>query len=124
VGLWMAVRVQMTGMPEMVALLNGLGGAASALVALSEGIERATSADVPDDLLTRAVLFTAIGLSALVGWMTLTGSILAMFKLKEGVTIFGRWYRTPTWGPRWLNAVKLLLMLATAAFVVMGVVDP
>lgn len=29
----MAVRVQMTGMPEMVALFNGFGGAASALVA-------------------------------------------------------------------------------------------
>ena len=32
----MAVRVEMTGMPELVALFNGFGGAASALVALSE----------------------------------------------------------------------------------------
>ena len=35
IGYWMAVRVEMTGMPEMVALFNGFGGAASALVALS-----------------------------------------------------------------------------------------
>ena len=32
----MAVKVEATGIPEMVALFNGFGGAASALVALSE----------------------------------------------------------------------------------------
>ena len=36
IGYIMAVKVEMTGMPEMVALFNGFGGAASALVALSE----------------------------------------------------------------------------------------
>ena len=36
IGYVMAVRVEMTGMPELVALFNGFGGAASALVALSE----------------------------------------------------------------------------------------
>ena len=36
IGYAMAVRVEMTGMPEMVALFNGFGGAASALVAASE----------------------------------------------------------------------------------------
>ena len=36
IGAIMAVRVEMTGMPELVALFNGFGGAASALVALSE----------------------------------------------------------------------------------------
>ena len=36
IGAWLAVRVEMTGMPELVALFNGFGGAASALVALAE----------------------------------------------------------------------------------------
>ena len=36
IGSWLAIRVEMTGMPELVALFNGFGGAASALVALSE----------------------------------------------------------------------------------------
>ncbi|MDA1168416.1 MAG: NAD(P)(+) transhydrogenase (Re/Si-specific) subunit beta, partial [archaeon] len=36
IGYIMAVKVEMTGMPEMVALFNGFGGAASALVAFSE----------------------------------------------------------------------------------------
>ena len=40
IGYLMAVRVQMTGMPEMVALFNGFGGAASALVAASEVYRR------------------------------------------------------------------------------------
>ena len=36
IGYIMAIRVEMTGMPELVALFNGFGGAASALVALSD----------------------------------------------------------------------------------------
>ena len=36
IGSWLAIRVEMTGMPELVALFNGFGGAASALVALAE----------------------------------------------------------------------------------------
>ena len=39
IGYWMASTVEMTGMPELVALFNGFGGAASALVALSEALK-------------------------------------------------------------------------------------
>ena len=109
IGLWMAVRVEMTGMPELVALFNGFGGAASALVALSEiwrFIETPSDVDVLGSL-ELTVIMVAAGLSALVGWMTLTGSILAMFKLKGGVSVFGKWIKTPTWGPAWLNPVKV-----------------
>ena len=45
------------------------------------------------------VTMVAAGLSALVGWMTLTGSMLAMYKLKGGISVFGKWIKTPTWGP-------------------------
>ena len=37
IGLWMAIRVEMTGMPELVALFNGFGGAASALLLFEVG---------------------------------------------------------------------------------------
>ena len=40
IGYLMATRVEMTGMPELVALFNGFGGAASALVGLSEVLKR------------------------------------------------------------------------------------
>ena len=64
------VKVEMTGMPELVALFNGFGGAASALVALSE-----TWRYIEDIVLylhwTKIqVIMIAAGLSALVGWMT------------------------------------------------------
>ena len=90
IGYVMAVRVQMTGMPEMVALFNGFGGAASALVAASEVFRRLNEDDLHEKL-DLYVACVAIGLSALGGWMTLTGSLLAMMKLKGGVKIFGAW---------------------------------
>ncbi|DAC23071.1 MAG TPA: NAD(P)(+) transhydrogenase (Re/Si-specific) subunit beta [Candidatus Poseidoniales archaeon] len=125
IGAIMAIKVEMTGMPELVALFNGFGGAASALVALSETwkyIEDPTLA-LPTGL-TLQVVVVAAGLSALVGWMTLTGSLLAMFKLKGGVEIFGKWFKTPTWGPTWLNPVKVLLTLSVFALIVMSIDDP
>ena len=127
IGYWMAVKVEMTGMPELVALFNGFGGAASALVALSESwryIED-TSLALPTGLDIQVIMIAA-GLSALVGWMTLTGSLLAMFKLKGGIYIpfskkddRGRrkWLNTPTWGPSWLNPVKVILMLTVLALI-------
>ena len=66
----------------------------------------------------------AAGLSALVGWMTLTGSILAMFKLKGGIEIRGKWFRTPTWGPSWLNYIKILLTLAVLVLIYLSISDP
>ena len=123
IGYWMAVRVEMTGMPEMVALFNGFGGAASALVALSETWTY-IEGDVLPVGLKLTVTMVAAGLSALVGWMTLTGSILAMYKLKGGVEIFGKWLKTPTWGPAWLNPVKVLLLIAVAALIVMSIEEP
>ena len=90
IGYIMAKRVEMTGMPELVALFNGFGGAASALV----------------------------------GWMTLTGSLLAMYKLKGGIEVFGKWIRTPTWGPAWLNPVKGLLFVSVLALIYLSIEDP
>ena len=125
IGIIMAVKVEMTGMPELVALFNGFGGAASALVALSETWKyiEDTTLTLPTGL-TLQVIVVAAGLSALVGWMTLTGSILAMFKLKGGVEIFGKWFSTPTWGPAWLNPVKVLLTVSVLALIVMSIDDP
>ena len=84
IGYWLAVRVEMTGMPELVAMFNGFGGAASALVALSEIMRYLEDASNIPEGLELTVTMVAAGLSALVGWMTLTGSMLAMYKLKGG----------------------------------------
>ena len=125
IGYIMAVRVQMTGMPELVALFNGFGGAASALVALSEVWRyMEDSSNIPTGNLEITVIMVAAGLSALVGWMTLTGSLLAMYKLKGGVSVFGKWIKTPTWGPPWLNPVKVLLVIAVAVLIYLSIDDP
>ena len=125
IGLIMAIRVQMTGMPEMVALFNGFGGGASALVALSENLERIQTANVPAaGSFELWSVWSAIGASALVGWMTLSGSLFAMAKLMGGVTLFGRWFSTPTWGPPWLNVVKALALIGVVALIVLSGLDP
>ena len=123
IGYVMAVKVEMTGMPELVALFNGFGGAASALVALSETWKYIEGAEPPTGL-TLQVTVVAAGLSAFVGWMTLTGSVLAMYKLKGGVNFFGKWIRTPTWGPPWLNAFKILATISILVLIVLSIEDP
>ena len=76
IGAFAAKKVEMTAMPEMVAIFNGFGGGASALVAWGEFSRVADPA-----LLTNQDLIT-IGLSILIGSITFTGSFIAFGKLK------------------------------------------
>ncbi|CAM2067026.1 NAD(P) transhydrogenase subunit beta [Sulfidibacter corallicola] len=82
IGALMAIRVQMTEMPEMVALFNGFGGGASALVASSFMFERAFGKE--GSLVELLALDTTITLfiSILIGAVTLSGSLVAFGKLK------------------------------------------
>jgi len=77
-GLWQAKVVKMTSMPQMVALLNGWGGAASLLVGGAEFL-RSKLAGEPIPTGTGVV----IQLSLLVGAVTFTGSLIAFAKLQE-----------------------------------------
>jgi NAD(P) transhydrogenase subunit beta len=76
-----ARQVRMTAMPQMVAIFNGLGGGASALVAgeeylrISEGYAVATGETI-----------TTIVLSVVIGAVTLSGSLIAFGKLQELIT--------------------------------------
>jgi|TARA_B110000914_G_C15509958_1_gene470275 NAD(P) transhydrogenase subunit beta len=124
IGYIMAARVEMTGMPELVALFNGFGGAASALVALSESWKYVYEGNALPTGLDLTVIYVAAGMSALVGWMTLTGSLLAMFKLKGGISVFGNWYRTPTWGPTWLNSIKVILFVSSLVLIYLSTQNP
>ena len=78
IGAVVALRIEMTAMPQMVALLNGFGGAASALVAGAELLRHARLGLVPS-----GVVPTAIVLGTLIGAVTLTGSLIAFAKLQE-----------------------------------------
>ncbi len=72
-GYYMAMRVQMTAMPQMVAVFNGLGGAASAFVGVAEFL----GVDNPG----RATAFTIV-LGTIIGSLALTGSFVAFGKLQ------------------------------------------
>ena len=75
IGAWFALTVQMTGMPEMVALFNGFGGIASALVALSDYAAKGDLSQI------ETMTIVTVGLSVLIGGVTLTGSVIAWGKL-------------------------------------------
>ena len=74
IGAFLAIRVQMTAMPELVAAFNGFGGGASAFVAAAEIVR--TAGDFPTET---AVTTT---LSLVIGAVTLTGSFIAYAKLQ------------------------------------------
>ncbi|MDD1419364.1 NAD(P)(+) transhydrogenase (Re/Si-specific) subunit beta [Dolichospermum sp. ST_sed1] len=77
IGAVIAYKVQMTEMPQMVGLLNGLGGASSALIAVSEFWRLLDSSQpIPLDVNISMLL------DVLIGGVTLTGSFLAFAKLQ------------------------------------------
>lgn len=105
IGALLAALTPMTAMPEMVALLNGFGGAASALVAGAEmlrihGVEGESFGLVP---------VLAIGASLLIGAVTFSGSMVAFLRLREWL-IGGR--ATVFAGQHVLNLALLLGALA------------
>ncbi|MCP4504455.1 MAG: NAD(P)(+) transhydrogenase (Re/Si-specific) subunit beta [Deltaproteobacteria bacterium] len=81
VGVIAAKKVQMTEMPQMVAIFNGVGGAASVFVAGGEFTRLIWASNTPD------VMFTVTGgLSVLIGAITVTGSGVAFAKLQGWMT--------------------------------------
>ena len=111
-----ALRVEMTAMPEMVALFNGFGGAASALVATSivwgSVIERG-SGEAATTLLGGASAITAM-LSVLIGTVTFSGSLIAFLKLSG--RIGGSPILVP--GRHLVNGSLLVAVLAVGSWLV------
>jgi NAD(P) transhydrogenase subunit beta len=112
IGAVMALRVQMTAMPQMVALLNGFGGAASTLVASGELLSYVRAGEEPTGVVPLAIM-----LSVLIGGVTFTGSVIAFAKLQE--LIAGKAVVYP--GQQFVNG---LLGLATVGLCVMMTTEP
>ncbi|HEY8386199.1 MAG TPA: NAD(P)(+) transhydrogenase (Re/Si-specific) subunit beta [Porticoccaceae bacterium] len=93
IGAIVAVKVQMTSMPQLVAIFNGFGGGSSVLIAVAEYYTRVGT--LPPELLGAASInpfgtgllgligVLVIGLTALIGAVTFTGSLVAFAKLQE-----------------------------------------
>jgi NAD(P) transhydrogenase subunit beta len=78
IGVPAARKVQMTQMPQLVALFNGVGGGAAALVAIVEYLNLGTEAT------TAEVIFTVF--TVVVGCVSFSGSIVTFLKLQELMT--------------------------------------
>lgn len=75
IGAWLALRVPMTSMPELVAAFNGFGGVASALVAAVTVLR----SDL-DDLAAETIVSLIVSIT--IGAVTATGSFVAFGKLQ------------------------------------------
>ncbi|HEV2642903.1 MAG TPA: NAD(P)(+) transhydrogenase (Re/Si-specific) subunit beta [Candidatus Elarobacter sp.] len=111
VGIVSAQRVKMTAMPQMVAIFNGAGGGAAALVAAGELLKYVNSGTP----ITYDVSFTSV-LSAVIGALSFAGSIIAFLKLQEVMT--GRPITYPA--QQVVNALILLVIVVSWGLVVAG----
>jgi NAD(P) transhydrogenase subunit beta len=132
IGTVMAVKYPMTGMPQMVALLNGFGGAASTLVAGAElwnkvgdaravdaaGVLTAAATRAATDLAPGTQFAIATALTGLIGAVTFWGSLVAFAKLEE----------LPQFKKAWTNPhrhwINLGLAAATLALIVGVCLNP
>ena len=111
IGIYSARAVKMTAMPQMVAIFNGCGGGAAALVAMGELMKLLNASNgVPlptDETVT-------IMLSCIIGALSFSGSIVAFLKLQELMT--GRPITYP--GQQVVNGLVLIGIIVCAGTVI------
>ncbi|MDA0738285.1 MAG: NAD(P)(+) transhydrogenase (Re/Si-specific) subunit beta [Nitrospirae bacterium] len=110
IGAVLAIKIEMTSMPELVAVFNGFGGIASIFVAGAALMESTLNGATP---MTQATV--AVAASGLIGAVTFWGSMVAFGKLKglvgDGAVLFS--------GQQIINAALAITALALSAGVVM-----
>ncbi len=104
IGWILAVKIKMTGMPQLVGLFNGFGGLASLLVATSEYVKLYQQGSLHELTFDRGV---TLGLALLIGGVTWTGSLIAYLKLQG--TLSGKPIKLP--GQLAFNALAVLACL-------------
>jgi len=121
IGIFSAIKVAMTAMPEMVAIFNGFGGGASALVASAElfkylnakGAYVQKLVEINSDL---TITMITIVFSVIIGSLTFTGSFIAWGKLQGKIS--GQPITYP--GQNILNGIILIGVIITAYFFVLN----
>jgi NAD(P) transhydrogenase subunit beta len=119
IGLWRARRVEMTGMPELIAMLHSFVGLAAVLVGwngyLSVEADAEGQTEVPANLL--GIHSAEVVIGVFIGAVTFTGSIVAFLKLS------GRIKSNPLMLPAH-NALNLGALIVFAVLTVLFVLDP
>lgn len=122
IGAVLAYKVKMTAMPQMVALLNGFGGAGSFLVAgtalleLPEYRHSAESMKALGLAATPTQILIATAASGLIGAVTFTGSMVAFLKLDERISDRG----IHLGNPHAVNAAFTVVCAALGAWIVLS----
>ena len=111
VGIYSARRVQMTAMPQMVAIFNGMGGATAALVSIAEFIRDYGHGITPG---MGAAISGALGIA--IGAISFTGSLIAFGKLQE--ILPGRPLLFP--GRHAINTLLALAIVALGVWIARG----
>ena len=112
IGAYFSIRVEMTQMPQLVAIFNGFGGGASALVASAEFFKNFNVLTAPQSDIS-IMLLVSISLSLLVGTLTFTGSFIAFGKLQGLISSKPITFT----GQQVLNAI-LAITIIIAAFMI------
>ncbi|MCL1058786.1 NAD(P)(+) transhydrogenase (Re/Si-specific) subunit beta [Shewanella gelidimarina] len=107
IGAVMASRIQVTSMPQMVAMLNGFGGGASLFIALANFLDPQSA--------THTVALVSITATVIIGAVTLSGSFIAFAKLQE--LISGNPIKVP--GNKIFNALLLISAIGLSVAIVM-----
>lgn len=102
IGIWRARKVEMTGMPQLIAMLHSFVGLAAVLVGYNSFV-------APDDLAASLGAFHSgeVFLGVFIGAITFTGSIVAFLKLSARIS--GAPLTLP--GRNWINLVALIASL-------------
>ena len=108
IGIYYGRTVKMTGMPQMVALFNGMGGATAALVSVAEYVKAGQTEG--------AGVIMSIVLGSIIGAISMSGSVVAFAKLQE--LLPERPMRFPM--QMQLNALLLVATLTLGALVTFG----
>ena len=108
-----ARKVKMTAMPQMVALFNGVGGGAAALISLAE---LHLHLQLPHHVDLKPDISVAIVLSALIGSVSFAGSMVAFAKLQELVS--GRPITYP--GQQFVNLILITGVIGCGVALIAG----
>jgi H+-translocating NAD(P) transhydrogenase subunit beta len=108
VGIYAALKVKMTAMPQMVALYNGAGGGAAALISTVKYFTGGPASNLDQ------IVAVSLILSAIIGAISFSGSIVAFLKLQEVMT--GRPVTYP--GQQIVNGIVLVTILVLAIWFV------
>lgn len=111
IGLFSALKVKMTAMPQMVALFNGAGGGAAGLISAG-GYFIYHAHDTTAAMSWMTVI--SLALSAIIGALSFSGSIVAFLKLQELMTGRPITYR----GQQIVNALVALTIVAFGIWIV------